>query len=491
MSATPIADGLPTFGLLSQPYPAAVRAALHPAKPPDHFDLDPRRTAGLTDAGHAERFASEHGDRFRWDATRNLWLTWARCRWTEDRGGERHRAAVDCARNVYLLALTEQNLKRRELLSQWAIRAESRKAIENTLELAKYVAPIADSGEPWNVDRWVLNTPGTSGLIDLRTGYDRQAKPEDRLTFATEAPFDPAAKAPTWDRFVAEVFDHNEELIAFVQRAIGYTLTGDVREQVFFLCYGSGANGKSTFLDTLAWLFGDYAYATPFSTFELNQRTTIGNDLAALAGRRFVTASETNAHTRLNEARIKALTGGDRMNARHLYGHPFEFHPVCKIWLSVNHRPAIGDDSFGFWRRVRLIPFVRTFTGSAEDKGLKDTLRAEASGVLNWALAGCRAWLVSGLSAPAIVTDATDAYQRDSDPLADFLDDACDFTPGAFVRAADLYAGYQAWATRQGVGEHSRDRLSRKAFGALVGRRISRDRLSDGTRGYRGVEIRR
>jgi putative DNA primase/helicase len=152
----------------------------------------------------------------------------------------------------------------------------------------------------------------------------------------------------------------------------------------------------------------------------------------------------------------------------------------------------IGDDSLGFWRRLRLIPFPVTFTGAAEDKRLKDALRGEASGILNWALAGCRAWLADGLNAPPTVVDATDAYQQDSDPLAEFLDDACTLDDAAaFVRAADFYAAYQAWATKQGIGDHSRDRLSAKAFGQLIARRFRRDRLGDGARGYRGVEIRR
>jgi putative DNA primase/helicase len=478
----------PVFGVLSQPYPAATRQALRP-KPEAFYDLDPRHTAGLTDAGHAERFAREHGEQFRWDATGNLYLVWDHHRFVEDRGGERHRAAIDCARNLYLLALTEQNLKKRELLSAWAIRAESRKAIENTLELAKHIPPIADTGQPWNADPWLLNTP--TALLDLRTGHTHTATPAHRLTYSTVAQFDPTAKAPRWERFIGEIFDGNQAVMQFVQRFVGYSLTGDTREQCFGMCYYPGANGKSTFLDTLVGMLGDYGYSTPFSTFELSQRTTIGNDLAALAGRRFVTASETNTRTRLNEARVKAITGGDRMNARHLYGHPFEFYPTCKVWLSVNHRPVIGDDSLGFWRRVRLIPFPVTFTGAAEDKRLKDTLRGEASGILNWALAGCRAWLTDGLNAPPTVVDATDAYQQDSDPLAEFLDDACNLDDAAaFVRAADLYAEYQAWATKQGIGDHSRERLSAKAFGQLIARRFRRDRLGDGARGYRGVEIR-
>jgi putative DNA primase/helicase len=221
-------------------------------------------------------------------------------------------------------------------------------------------------------------------------------------------------------------------------------------------------------------VFGEYAYAASFSTFELHQRAQIPSDVAALAGRRFVIASETNPRTRLNEARLKAIVGGDKMNARHLYGREFEFRPVCKVWLSVNHRPTVTDDSFGFWRKVQLVPFARTFSGSTDDKTLKDQLRAEASGILRWAVEGCLEWQHDGLTAPPSVVAAVDDYQRASDPIADFLDECCIADEAARVRAADLYGAYGTWCQRSGISD--RGRLSMKRFGEAMRRHAAVDR---------------
>jgi putative DNA primase/helicase len=257
-----------------------------------------------------------------------------------------------------------------------------------------------------------------------------------------------------------------------------------MREQAVFVCFGGGANGKSTFLDTIAHVLGEYSYACPFSTFEAGQRSEIGADVAALAGRRFVTSSETNTRSRFNESRLKALSGGDRMNARHLYGAPFEFQPQCKVWLGVNHKPSVSDDSFGFWRRLHLIPFTQTFSGSSEDRGLKATLRAEASGILNWIVEGALAWQRDGLTPPAAVLAAVDEYRQEQDPLAEFIDESC--MTGAEMRcpASQLYAAYVAWSRAQGAKE-----LSRKSFGLLMGKRVESKHTEFGKL-YVGIGVR-
>lgn len=298
------------------------------------------------------------------------------------------------------------------------------------------------------------------------------------------ARFDPTAECPRWRQSLLEMFSGDQDLLAYLQRAVGYSATGDTREQVIFLCFGAGANGKSTFLDSIAHVFGEYSYACPFTTFEGTQRSEIGADVAALAGRRFVTSSETNTRSRFNEARLKALSGGDRMNARHLYGNPFEFHPVCKVWLGVNHKPAVVDDSYGFWRRMHLIPFTQTFSGSTEDKALKETLRAEASGILNWIVDGARAWQRDGLRPPAAVLAAVDEYQREQDPLAEFIEDDCQLEAGACCLASQLWTSYQLWSQRQGVKG-----LGRKNFALLMGRRVESKHAEFG-RMYVGIRPR-
>jgi putative DNA primase/helicase len=221
----------------------------------------------------------------------------------------------------------------------------------------------------------------------------------------------------------------------------------------------------------------------PFSTIEARDRAAIPNDLAALCGRRFVCASETNDGTCLNESRIKALTGCDPVTARFLHGEFFEFEPVAKFWLSVNHKPIVRDDSHGFRRRIRLIPFTKTFPVNAT---LGDDLRAEATGILAWAARGCLAWQREGLNPPLIVTEATAGYEKDSDPLAGFLEEFCHLDPEAETPASDLFDHYKQWAERHGMTE--RERLSSTTFGRKLGERFAKRKR--GTRTvYQGLSV--
>ena len=211
-------------------------------------------------------------------------------------------------------------------------------------------------------------------------------------------------------------------------------------------------------------IIGSYTYDAPFSTFELSQRSVIPNDLAALVGRRFVTRSETNEGTRLNEARIKSLSGQDPVTARFLHCEFFTFQPVAKFFLAVNHRPKVLDDSFGFWRRVRLIPFNRQFTGADDDKNLLEKLIAEASGILNWLLEGCLQWQAHGLdNIPVSISTATTEYQNESDPLSQFILDQCVINPQGKVPGKQLYEAYTKWCTDQGMRD--REQLTNTAFG--------------------------
>jgi len=282
------------------------------------------------------------------------------------------------------------------------------------------------------------------------------------------------------------VFDGDNELIGFIQRAIGYSLTGDISEQCLFLCHGSGANGKSVFLTILRSLAGRYGYNAPFSTFELRSRAGIPNDLAALAGRRLVTASEVTENARFNEARIKELTGGDRVTARFLRAEFFEFDPVLKLWLAVNHLPVVLDESHGFWRRVRLIPFTQQFSHDA-DPALDSTLAGELPGILAWAIRGVLAWQDQGLGSPAAVMAATATYKEESDPLGDFLSATCIEGAGLEVKASAAYVEYQSWAESQGI--RGREVMSGKTFGVRMTARFVKQKRNTG-KVYLGVGLR-
>ena len=437
-----------------------------------------------TDAGNAEWLAALYGDTLRYDHTRGRWLLWQGDWWAEDTDGQLRRMAKEAARERYRKAADIEDAEKKKSVAKWAIKSESRSKLDAALDLAQSETPIADSGECWNADPFLLGVQ--NGVIDLRTGQLRPGKPEDGITLHTDIAFDADAECPRWEQFVGEIFNGDRELIDFIQRAVGYSLTGDVSEQCLFTLHGRGANGKSTFLRVLRHVFGGYAQDTPFTTFELAARNTTPNDLAALAGRRFVTAAEAVPGRRLNEARVKALTGGDPMTARFLYGEFFTFEPTCKLWLAVNHRPNVGDHSVAFWRRMRLVPFTRQFIGVDADDHLGEKLQNEAPGILAWAVRGCLNWQNSGLGYPDAVAEATEDYQNDTDPLGEFLQERCEDGKHQSVKASTFYRAYCDWCELNGVT--GREKMSRTAFGRRLSEWFDKEHRRDGNY-YFGVGL--
>jgi putative DNA primase/helicase len=336
------------------------------------------------------------------------------------------------------------------------------------LALAESNIQVADAGDDWDGDPWLVGAP--NGVIDLRTGTLRRGRPEDRITMRVRAPFHEDATCPLWDRTVIEVFQGDAELIAYFDRYCGYSLTGDCREESLALCYGDGANGKGTLMNTLAWLFGDYADDLPFSAFELSGRGGIPNDIAKLVGKRFVTASETAECVRMNEARVKALTGRDPITARFLHQEFFTFQPVAKFWLATNHKPEVKDDSEGFWRRLHLIPFTASFIGR-EDRTLKDRLRGELPGILARVVRGCMEWQRGGgLNPPDCVKAATADYRDSSSPLARFLEECCVVQDSARATFGQLFKSYVQWC-----GDTKEARLGKHQFGEALHARFHQD----------------
>lgn len=437
----------------------------------------------MTEAGDAEFLRQQVDGRARWDITRKAWFLFNGQYWPMDTTGEIVCLALESVRQRQYEALTIVDTEARKRASRWAMDGESHRRLQNLIQIASVLDGMKTDGSEWNPKSFDFGVQ--NGVVDQGTGLWRPGCKHDYITRVSPVVYDPDATCPRWDQFNSEVFGGNTTLASYVHRAIGYSATADMREQAIFIPFGTGANGKSTFLDTIQYVMGDYGFSCAFSTFEAGQRSEIGADVAALAGRRFVTSSETNVKSKFNEARLKAISGGDKLGARHLYGNPFEFSPTCKIWLSVNHKPAVADDSFGFWRRIHLIPFTETFAGSADDKNLRQTLRGEASGILNWILSGCQAWLRDGLEPPAEVLAARDEYQRENDPLADFLEEMTTTAPGVRVSASIVYASYLAWCDQRCVG---RERLGRRRFGSLMDLRFEGRHTNVG-KAYVGLEL--
>jgi len=407
-----------------------------------------QRLPNRTDAGNAELFAALFRDRLRFDHPRRRWLWYAEHWWTIDPDGGIMRLAKQVARSRLKKSATVGDDEGRKKEAEWALRSESLPRLQAMLVLAQSEEPLADDGSRWDSDPWLLGA--ANGVVELRTGKLRAGKPSDQITLHTHIAFDPNAQCPRFDAFLEEIFDSNTDLISYVNRAVGYCLTGDTSEQCIFCCHGEGANGKTTLLNIIRYVAGDYACNLPFSAFELMARSTIPNDVATLPGRRFVTAIETDESARLNEARIKALTGGDPITARLLYRELFTFNPAAKFWLAFNRRPIVADDSHGFWRRVHLIPFNCQFDPGTEPD-LPDKLRAEAAGILAWAVRGCLEWQKDGLKPPTSVVEATKTYREESDPLRDFVADRCILQPNAHTTVAELWSEYLDWCLQCGV----------------------------------------
>lgn len=438
-----------------------------------------------SDAGNAELFAARYGECVRFDHKRSRWLIWKenRNRWQVDNRQEVRHLAKKAARHRKKIAagISDPNEATREF--GWALQSENRNRVDAALELAKSEPPISDDGEGWDAD--LLSLGVANGVVDLRTGDFRCAKPEDRVTKHLPVRFDAGAKCPRFERFLDEIFGSDVELIEYVRKAIGYTLTGSVQEQCLFACFGRGRNGKSTLLEIIFYIAGDYGIDLPFSVLEAKNYGSAPGEGVNLPGARFAKVVEVREGRRLDEARVKSWTGGDTITVRPLYRNSFSFQPTHKLWLAFNHKPEISDDSNAMWRRVRLIPFTRTFNSHEADKSLLEELKREAPGILNWAIAGCLAWQKDGLQPPKAVEDATSEYETESDPLAPFFEDCCEMGDTFKVNKALLYAAYQVWCTT-----NKEKPFSRKAFVHKVKSRGFADGRNRTTRYWIGVRLR-
>ena len=281
------------------------------------------------------------------------------------------------------------------------------------------------------------------------------------VTKAVRCRFDPHADCPEFKKFLRQIFAENEALIPFVQRAVGYSLSGHVREQCFFILVGNGSNGKSTLLTVLQHVFGDYAATTPAQTLMVNRHgSEQTNDLAKLVGVRLVTATETEKGQRLAESKIKRITGADRIACRELYKNLIEYDPQFKIWLATNDLPQFSGSEHSIFRRIRVIEFLVTFDEASQDHGLHDRLLKEAPGILNWAMQGHADWKTQGLNQPKDVLLATRSYRIENDSVGQFIEACCCLDPLGRETTAALYAHYETWCRNSGI-----EPMARNSFG--------------------------
>lgn len=425
--------------------------------PPDLAELN------RTDLGNAKRLVAMHGEDIRF-CPQLGWLVWSGRNWVRDDTGEIMRLAKDVVRATYLAALGLDDAKRRKELAEWALRSEARSRIEAMVRLAESEPGVPVPVSELDRDPFLLNVE--NGTLDLRTAELRPHRREDMLTRLCPVPYDPRARAPTWEAFLHRIMSGNQRLIGFLQRAAGYCLTGDVSEQVLFLCYGTGANGKSVFLRTLLNMAGPYGKPTDPELLLARRGEAHPTSIADLAGVRLAVAIETEAGRRLAEVLVKWLTGGDKLKARFMRQDFFEFEPTHKLWLATNHKPVVKGTDNAIWRRIRLIPFSVTIPPEEQDRHLLDKLSAELPGILAWAVKGALEWQEKGLDAPPEVLEATEAYRSEMDVLGDFLAERCVTGPGVKATAAQLYKAYLSWCEENGEKP-----VSQRAFGLRLSER--------------------
>lgn len=453
VDSTPDATGGPDSFVLSKVAPA------EPADPdPSVLGTESPDGESYDDAGNARCFIKLYGDVFRYcDAFG--WLHYDGKRWiTELAEAELGKAifATLRARQAELLAEiaeAEDDEERKKLLSLSRLVSESRRNKNGAKDALKSF--LAVSASQFDRDTWLFNC--NNGTLDLRTGELRPHDPDDYITKNAPVDYDPKALCPKWSAFLGQIFPNDRELWDFIARAIGYTLTGSQKEQCLFFAYGLGANGKSTFLETIAELMGGYGQRTVTETLMMKDRVSSGPRpyIARLKGVRLVVAAEVDKGRRLAESLIKDLTGGDTLTGDFKYQNPFDFCPTHTLWMSGNHKPEIQGTDNAIWRRIRLIPFLQTFEGDTADQNLRDKLKDELPGILAWAVRGCMKWKENGLPVPDAVTEATGQYRQEQDELALFIAECCTVSDTSIMTFKTAYDTYESWGGRLKKGQFS------------------------------------
>ncbi|UED76080.1 phage/plasmid primase, P4 family [Brevibacillus sp. DP1.3A] len=414
----------------------------------------------LSELGNAERLVYHHGERLRYSNELG-WLIWNGKYWRQDEKLEIESIAAKTLRALYQECREISDEALAKQIYAWAKRCEKRSVRMNSILDTRPM--VAVSKHELDSHNYLFNCE--NGVIDLKTGKLQPHSKDLLLTKLSNVTYEETAECPSWKAFIESIFvndkgEVNHEIIDFLQKAVGYTLTGDISEQVMFFLYGTGRNGKSTFINTIQTLLGDYGRQTNSDTFIKKRNDNgINNDIARLDGARFVSAVESEEGQQLSESLVKQITGGEKMTARFMRQEFFEFTPEFKVFFTTNHKPIIKGSDEGIWRRIRLIPFEVTIAKEKVDKKLPEKLAKEMPGILRWAVEGCIRWQKEGLGEPEAIRVATEGYRNDMDILGPFIDEKCLIHPLARVEAKALYEEYKDWCFKNGEIE-----LKNRAF---------------------------
>ncbi len=468
---------------------AAFRALVEQAEPVPMGIRPLKVEAGRTDAANATRLIDQAGLDIRYVGQWGKWLCWDRKRWTLDDHLKIEALAKNSANRLWKdlsAEIAEGGLNGPDMKSMYGFARYSNNAggIRAMVAMAKSEPEVGISQAELDTDPWLLNVE--NGTLDLRTGKLRNHQRDDLITQLAPVSFDPDANCPVWERLLTVIFDENEDLIRYVQQLLGYGLTGVTSEHLLPFGYGTGANGKTTLIEAYMGMLGsDYAMKAPPDLLLARQGEAHPTERADLFGKRFVAAVETEAGKRLAESLVKELTGGDRIRARRMREDFWEFAPTHKVWLVGNHKPVVYGTDHGLWRRVKLIPFEVTIPDAKQDKALPEKLKAEWSGILNWALTGCLDWQQSGMQEPDVVREATEEYATENDEVGEFIAVFCEVGETRESPATKLYDFFQE--------RYPDSHISQRIFGAQLAQRGYKSfRFTKGEnkarKGWRGLE---
>lgn len=426
------------------------------------------------DTGNAERLKDHFGSLIRFNYTAKKWMYYDGQIWRNDMSGRMKSLADEVVKKIKKEKIftsddvnEEDAIKAREKHVKYTRNTNGK---TNMLKECEHLLPI--SPEKLDKDLDVFNLQ--NGYVELKTGELKEHDKSQFFTRISNTEYTNKADCPAWMAFLDDIFLGDQELIDYIQRAIGYSLSGYTKEQVMFVLYGNGRNGKSVFLDVLNEIFGTYATnIKPDAIMATKNKSDASPEIAKLDGARLVTTTEPNEGERFDEGLIKQLTGGDRVTARKLYENEFDFTPQFKLWMATNHKPYIRGRDEGIWRRMVIIPFNKQIPLNEIDYDLDKKLKAELSAIMNWCVDGYLEWQRVGLSEPKIIDYQRDEYRVEMDSIEAFIDECCVREDGARAKSSEVYKAYASWAQ-----ENNQYKMSSTKFGVDMSHKFKKVKSS-------------
>lgn len=438
---------------------------------------------GWDDTGNADRFIDHFGDLARFSFIDKKWFYYNGSYWDLDLTGNVRSmvdAMVEMMKSEPVNAFGDLDLEEVEKeFGKHIKRSRSSTGKKAVVEELKHRLTVLPND--FDKDTMLMNTE--NGYVDLANGVLHEHDISKMFSQQANTEFTEKIDAPEWEQFLEDIFASDFELINYIQKAVGYSLTGSTREQAMFILHGNGRNGKSLFLETISDILGTYAKTMQANSIMVKQTNGVNTDIARLKGARLVTSSEPNEGFRLDEGLLKQLTGGDKVTARKLYGDEFEFNPQFKLWLATNHKPIVRGTDDGIWRRLILVPFNVQIPDHKVDKDLKYKLQREASGILNWAVDGCLKWQREGLKVPSIIENASKGYRNEMDVLEGFIADCLSVGSGYTLPASIAYKAYKGWAT-----DNNQYLMNSTKFGRELSMKYPKKRINTGIV-YEGLQV--